>query len=132
MAALDVPGREHQAPSRAQAAPRLAAELELVRGRHVGDGAHHARDQVQAVVGVGEPAADPAGLYRTVGLIRGFADRNIFQITFTPICLGVLLAHVLHGRRGFDRFASWLGRPWMSMVALVVLALACNAPVAAS
>jgi peptidoglycan/LPS O-acetylase OafA/YrhL len=56
-------------------------------------------------------------------------DQNIFQITFTPICLGVLLAHVLHGRRGFDWISSWLGSPWMSLVMLGLLVLACNCPV---
>lgn len=55
---------------------------------------------------------------------------NLFQVTFTPICLGVLLAHVLHDLRGFKRLASWLGSPWASVVLSAVLILVCNNPLA--
>src|SRR4051812_8493417 len=60
------------------------------------------------------------------GLVRG--DQNIFQITFTPICLGVLFAHLLHERRGFHWISSRLGSPWMPLVLLGVIILACNCP----
>jgi peptidoglycan/LPS O-acetylase OafA/YrhL len=56
-----------------------------------------------------------------------FANRlAILQITFTPICLGVLLAHALHDGRWFDRIASFLGRPWTSLVLTASLFVVCN------
>jgi peptidoglycan/LPS O-acetylase OafA/YrhL len=55
-------------------------------------------------------------------------EHSILQITFTPICLGVLLAHLLHDRRWFDRIASFFGRPWSSIVLGASVALACNVP----
>ena len=54
--------------------------------------------------------------------------RSIGQITFTPICLGVLLAHALHDRRWYDRCARWLGRPWQSLALAALVILACNIP----
>ena len=57
---------------------------------------------------------------------RGMKDRQIVQITFTPICLGVLLAHVLHSRSGFSRVAGWVGRRWTPVVLLTALVAACN------
>ncbi len=67
------------------------------------------------------------------GLLNGFLsqswrERNILQVTFTPICLGVLLAHALHDGRWFARFAKVLGRPWTSLVLTGLLVLACNNP----
>ena len=59
---------------------------------------------------------------------RSLLDLHIFQVTFTPICFGVLLAHALHDRRGFDRVSSWLGRPWTSLVLAGLVVLACNNP----
>jgi peptidoglycan/LPS O-acetylase OafA/YrhL len=44
----------------------------------------------------------------------------ILQVTFTPICLGVLLAHALDSRSGFERLARLLA----ARAAPVVLALA--------
>ena len=47
----------------------------------------------------------------------------ILDTTFTPICLGVILAHLLHGRSGFERLAAWLGHrhvPALLLLALVV------------
>jgi peptidoglycan/LPS O-acetylase OafA/YrhL len=49
------------------------------------------------------------------------------EATFTPICLGVLLAHVLHRRASFERVVRWLGGrlvPPLLLLALVVLAAA--------
>jgi len=54
--------------------------------------------------------------------------RSILQTTFTPICLGVLLAHALHEDRWFNRIASVLGRPWTSMVLLPLLLLVGSIP----
>ncbi len=67
------------------------------------------------------------------GLLDGvfgpsWRGRQISQITFTPICLGVLLAHALHDRRWYDRCARWLGRPWESLALAALVALACNIP----
>jgi peptidoglycan/LPS O-acetylase OafA/YrhL len=64
------------------------------------------------------------------GVIGGrVPELNILQVTFTPICFGVLLAHVLHDERGFDRVSSWLGgRPWTSLVLAGLVVLACNNP----
>ena len=45
------------------------------------------------------------------------------ETTFTPICLGVLLAHALHHRPTFERIAQLLARPLASPLAFVVLAL---------
>jgi peptidoglycan/LPS O-acetylase OafA/YrhL len=53
---------------------------------------------------------------------------SIAQITFTPICLGVLLAHLLHDRRWFGRLAGLFGGRWASMALLLALFLACNLP----
>jgi peptidoglycan/LPS O-acetylase OafA/YrhL len=69
------------------------------------------------------------------GLLNGLISEsqrhlNIFQITFTPICFGVLLAHVLHDERGFARIARWLGGRWTSLVLLGALVLACDNPMA--
>ncbi len=47
-------------------------------------------------------------------------------ITYTPICLGVLLAHVLHSPLGYRRVARILFPPWMSLVVLAALVLTCN------
>jgi peptidoglycan/LPS O-acetylase OafA/YrhL len=56
-------------------------------------------------------------------------DLNILRITFTPICLGVLLAHVLHSRFGFARVARVVGARWASPVLLGAVVLAANIPV---
>jgi peptidoglycan/LPS O-acetylase OafA/YrhL len=51
----------------------------------------------------------------------------ILDATFTPIALGVLLAHLLHGPKGFGRLFPLLGRPWSFLIfggmalALIVL-----------
>lgn len=46
----------------------------------------------------------------------------MLQATFTPICLGVLLAHVLHSRRGFGLASAAFSRPWTSLLSLALLA----------
>jgi peptidoglycan/LPS O-acetylase OafA/YrhL len=54
------------------------------------------------------------------------ADLSAIQITFTPICLGVLLAHVLHSPPGFRRVARTVAAPWAPVVVLGALVLVCN------
>jgi peptidoglycan/LPS O-acetylase OafA/YrhL len=53
---------------------------------------------------------------------------SILQITFTPICLGVLLAHMLHEKRWFVRLFRWIGSPWSSLFWVGAVLLACNLP----
>lgn len=45
------------------------------------------------------------------------------RTTFTPICLGVALAHVLHSPRGFRHFARLFSTPLMPVALLAVLYL---------
>jgi peptidoglycan/LPS O-acetylase OafA/YrhL len=52
----------------------------------------------------------------------------LFRITFTPICLGVLVAHLLHDPRGFARVIGVLGRPWMPLVLMVAVLGVSNIP----
>jgi peptidoglycan/LPS O-acetylase OafA/YrhL len=53
------------------------------------------------------------------------AGLPMLQATFTPICLGVLLAHVLHSRRGFGVASRAFSSAWASPLCLaVVLVLA--------
>ncbi len=56
------------------------------------------------------------------------SELNILQVTFTPICLGVLIAHVLHRRGGFARAAAWLGQPAAPLLLLGALVAACSYP----
>jgi peptidoglycan/LPS O-acetylase OafA/YrhL len=43
------------------------------------------------------------------------------QTTWTPICLGVLLAHALHERSTYDKIHAWFGRRAAAPLALAVL-----------
>ncbi len=56
------------------------------------------------------------------------ADYAILQITFTPICLGVVLAHGLADARVFARMHAVLARPWAPWLLLAVLAALVNVP----
>ena len=49
------------------------------------------------------------------------ADLEILQTTFTPILLGVGLAHALHDRRSYERLAAWLVRPWVRLGLLATI-----------
>lgn len=53
---------------------------------------------------------------------------NILQTTFTPILLGVALAHTLHRARGFAAVDRWLGRRWASVVMLGLVIAAASMP----
>ena len=65
-------------------------------------------------------------LAAVIGFTR--ADLDILQITFTPICLGVLLAHVLNSATGYAAVARWLGRRWSPLAAVALLLGAMNIP----
>lgn len=70
-------------------------------------------------------------LTRSVELALGLDyDRlAILQTTFAPIFFGVLLAHLLHHRKGFVRSWRVLGRPWMPLLALAGSILVASLPV---
>jgi peptidoglycan/LPS O-acetylase OafA/YrhL len=53
---------------------------------------------------------------------------EILEVTFTPICLGVLLAHSLHNPRGYTRLARWAGKRYHSLVGAIIILIACNLP----
>jgi peptidoglycan/LPS O-acetylase OafA/YrhL len=48
-------------------------------------------------------------------------DLSILQATFTPILLGVVLAHMLHDESSFAKAWKLLGQRWMPLVLLVIL-----------
>jgi peptidoglycan/LPS O-acetylase OafA/YrhL len=56
------------------------------------------------------------------------AELPMLQATFTPICLGVFLAHVLHSERGFGVASRALSSRWGAPLALVAIVALCNAP----
>lgn len=56
------------------------------------------------------------------------AELEILQSTFTPILLGVLLAHLLHNPRGFAAVYQALGRRWAAPLVAIALAVAINWP----
>ena len=71
--------------------------------------------------------------FRLLGL--GFDDRQllhleILQVTFTPILLGVALAHWLHSPAGYAIAVRLLGHRWSSTAAAIAVLAAANAPVA--
>ncbi|MEO6708959.1 MAG: acyltransferase, partial [Planctomycetota bacterium] len=61
-----------------------------------------------------------------LGLARG--DYAILQVTFTPICLGVLLAHTLARPSGFARLQAVFASRWSLWIVLVALIASCNTP----
>ncbi|MEL6556079.1 MAG: acyltransferase [Cyanobacteria bacterium J06621_11] len=52
-------------------------------------------------------------------------DRSleILQTTFTPICFGILLAHLLHSRRTFDAIAPFFANRWTSTALFSLMAV---------
>ena len=56
------------------------------------------------------------------------ADLPMLQATFTPICLGVLAAHLLHSRGGFDTMRRFLGGYWAPALTAIVVILASSSP----
>ncbi|MBC8072987.1 MAG: acyltransferase [Deltaproteobacteria bacterium] len=64
-----------------------------------------------------------------LGAALGWAPnepRMLRETTFTPICFGVLLAHLLHRAPGYARIARVLGPRWVAPALLVVLILYAN------
>lgn len=57
-------------------------------------------------------------------------ELEILQSTFTPILLGVGLAHVLHNREWFARFQKAIGQKWMILAWSGVLFALFNLPIA--
>lgn len=66
------------------------------------------------------------GLESLVGL--RWVDLEILQCTFTPICFGVVLAHLLHSKRGYRLAARLLGRRWMPLLWTALLLVVVNLP----
>jgi peptidoglycan/LPS O-acetylase OafA/YrhL len=60
---------------------------------------------------------------RLAGLLSPWRVPPMCQPTFTPICLGVALAHVLHSPRGFGIFTRYLSARWTPVAVLAVLFL---------
>ena len=52
----------------------------------------------------------------------------ILAVTFTPICLGVMLAHMLHAPSGFARLARWCGGRWHALLGTALVLVLCNLP----
>ena len=69
--------------------------------------------------------ADP-WLRQYFGVVRD--DLSILHSTFTPICLGVALAHLMHHERGFAIASRVLGGRAASAICLFVLLLLGNLP----
>jgi peptidoglycan/LPS O-acetylase OafA/YrhL len=65
-------------------------------------------------------------LYNWFGL--RYEDLEILQITFTPIFLGVLLAHLLHSQKTFDIISRFLYPKWTALALLIATFLVCNLP----
>jgi peptidoglycan/LPS O-acetylase OafA/YrhL len=63
-------------------------------------------------------------LLRFTGL--GHSDLKILQVTFTPICLGVALAHILHSDRGFSAFNWILTCKLTSLLSMILLLAIAN------
>jgi peptidoglycan/LPS O-acetylase OafA/YrhL len=53
---------------------------------------------------------------------------EILQATFTPICFGVLLAHVLYLEKGFRAVAQCLHFTWMPIALGLAIILVCSVP----
>jgi peptidoglycan/LPS O-acetylase OafA/YrhL len=62
------------------------------------------------------------------GFFRDQIPGLIAIYTFTPICLGVILAHLLHNPRTFPVLAAALGRPFAPLIYLAVLIVLCCLP----
>jgi peptidoglycan/LPS O-acetylase OafA/YrhL len=61
-------------------------------------------------------------------VLRVERDLPMLQATFTPICLGVGLAHLLHSPAGFRGASRALSARWASPLALAVLVALCSIP----
>jgi len=54
---------------------------------------------------------------------------EILQTTFTPICLGVLLAHLLHGKRGYVFLQRIFGGRYQSLASVGLVLLLAGLPI---
>jgi peptidoglycan/LPS O-acetylase OafA/YrhL len=65
-------------------------------------------------------------------LVASRQHLEILQITFTPICLGVMLAHVLHDPRSYTVVRRIAGSGWSQLVAgaLLVACASCSGDIA--
>ena len=54
------------------------------------------------------------------------ARLEVLQSTFTPILLGVVLAHALHSKDWYDRLAGLFANRWATVVSFVVMLLVIN------
>jgi peptidoglycan/LPS O-acetylase OafA/YrhL len=52
----------------------------------------------------------------------------ILQVTFTPICFGVLLARLLHSPQGYLRLARFCGGRFQALLGVALVLVACNLP----
>ncbi len=55
------------------------------------------------------------------------AHLEVLQSTFTPILLGVLLAHLLHKKSSYDQLGKLFSNRWMSLVFAIILLILINA-----
>jgi peptidoglycan/LPS O-acetylase OafA/YrhL len=78
-----------------------------------------ANQMVNFGVGIGAPGTWLGDRYPTLAIL---------QATFTPICLGVLLAHLLHGERGFRAVGRALAPPAAAIAFAAALVVVCNLP----
>jgi peptidoglycan/LPS O-acetylase OafA/YrhL len=60
---------------------------------------------------------------RLAAIVSPWCVPPMCQATFTPICLGVALAHLLHAPRGFRAFSRYLSAPWAPVAVLGALLL---------
>jgi peptidoglycan/LPS O-acetylase OafA/YrhL len=56
----------------------------------------------------------------------GYQVLWILRTTFTPIALGVLLAHLLHEPDTYARLYRWLGSPWSPLVTFAIFMSICE------
>lgn len=54
------------------------------------------------------------------------ARLEVLQSTFTPILLGVLLAHMMHSREWYERIRKTLGNEWASVALFVLIVVLLN------
>ncbi|MGB1251523.1 MAG: acyltransferase family protein [Candidatus Promineifilaceae bacterium] len=58
--------------------------------------------------------------------VEQHAELEVLQSTFTPILLGVLLAHLMHSKEWFDRIQQLVGNRWASAVFGLLIVILLN------
>lgn len=90
---------------------------------------HHALFVLAAVLALSQAMNFGRGSALFVGWFGPtHAALPVLQVTFTPICLGVALAHLLHSPAGFARFRRVFGAWGMPLALAVLTVLAANLP----